>query len=69
MLEILVAIAAIVAMARIASADGHSALLWGLITFGLCAACLLIPLPLIRVGIAFGLALLAMFAYKIVANR
>ena len=39
-------------------------------TFGLVVACIvLIPLPLIRVGIAFAVAFLAMFTYKVVANR
>ena len=67
MLEIIVGIAAIVAMAKIADADDQSALLWGLITFALIVASLmLIPLPLIRVGIAFVVAIIAMIIYKVV---
>ena len=70
MFELLVCIAAIGAVVRVAVADNQSGLLWGLITFGLCAACVvMIPLAFIRVGIAFALALLAMFIYKVAANR
>ena len=70
MLEIFVCIATIVAMAKIASADDQSPLLWGLITFALVAACVvLIPLPFIRVGIAFVVAIAAMITYKVVSNR
>ena len=69
MFEIIMAIAAVVAMVRIASADGQSTTLWGLITFVLVVASLFIPLPFIRVGIAFVLAFGAMFSYKVVANK
>ena len=69
MFKIIVGIAAVVAMVRIASADNQSTTLWGLVTFMLVVASLFIPLPFIRVGIAFVLAFLAMFTYKVVANR
>jgi hypothetical protein len=67
--EIIMAIAAVAAMVKIASADNQSATLWGLVTFLLVVASLFIPLPFIRVGIAFVLAFVAMFTYKVVANR
>ena len=69
MFEIIMCIAVVVAMVRIASADGQSARLWGLITFLLVLASLFLPLPFIRVGIAFVVAFVAMFVYKVVANR
>ena len=69
MIEILIAVAAVTAMYRIASADDQSPLLWGAVTFGLCVLCLVIPLPMIRMGIAFALSFVAMIAYKVVASR
>lgn len=69
MLEIIVMVAAVVAIVRIASADDQSTVVWGFVTFGLCVLCLAIPLPLIRVGIAFALSFVAMILYKVVANR
>ena len=70
MLELIVGILAISAVVKIASADGQSGLLWGLVTFGLIVACMmLVPLPFLRVGLAGVLALVAMFGYKVVANR
>lgn len=69
MIEILIGIAAIVAMSRIASAENKSPVIWGAVTFGICVLCLAIPLPLIRMGIAFMLAFVAMTAQKIIASR
>ena len=69
MFEIIMAIAAVVAMVRIASAAGQSTALWGLVTFLLVVASLFLPLPFIRVGIAFIAAFVAMFTYKVVANK
>jgi len=46
-------------MFRFAESDRSEGLKWGAITFGLCLASFLIPLPFLRVllacGIAFGL--------------
>jgi hypothetical protein len=69
MLELLIAGAAIVAMVRIASAENMSSVIWGGITFGFCAACLFLPWPLVRMGIAFALAFATMTGYKIYASR
>jgi hypothetical protein len=70
MFEFIVGVMAIVAMVKIAYADDQSRLLWGAVTFGLIILCIgLIPLPFLRVGIAFILAFVAMTAYKVIANR
>jgi hypothetical protein len=70
MLELILAVMAIVAVVKIASADGQSGLLWGSVMFVLLVACIaLIPLPMLRIGIAGVLAFIAMFAYKVVANK
>ena len=70
MLELIVASAVVVAMVKIAGADDQSPLLWGGIAFLLTAACVvLIPLPFIRVGIAFALSFVAMIAYKVLKDR
>ena len=59
--------AAVVAMYRIADAEGRSGLAWGLITFTLCILCaFLIPLPLINVGMFLSFA--AMFAAKVASG-
>ena len=70
MFELLVCIAAIGAMVKIADADDRSPWMWGAITFLLVvASVVLVPWPFIRVGIAFGLAAVGMIAYKVVRNR
>jgi hypothetical protein len=59
MFEILFAVAATVAMGRFAEADRGEGLKWGAITFALCLASFIIPIPFLRIllacGIAFGL--------------
>jgi hypothetical protein len=70
MFELIVGFLAIGAMVKIADADNQSSLLWGAATFGLIVLCsILIPLPFLRIGIAFVLAFIAMTAYKVIANR
>jgi len=70
MFELIIGIMAIAAMVKVASADGQSGALWGFITFALCVACvLLIPLPFLRIGIAFFLAFIGMVVYKVAANK
>lgn len=69
MLELLLMIAAVVAMARIASADGHSPWLWGIVTVAACLASAVIPLPFVRVLIAFVVVFVAMMVYKGVKDR
>ena len=71
MFELIVGIAAIVAVVRIASADHQSPLLWGFVTFGLCVLSIMaMPgLPFIRIGVAGILAIVLMIGYKIWKDR
>ena len=70
MFELIIGVLAIVAVVKIASADGQNAALWGVVTFLCVAACVaLIPLPMLRVGIGAVIAFIAMFAYKVAANK
>jgi len=69
MFEIIVIVAACVAMYRIADSDGLSPWAWVGITLALCVASFVIPLPLVRVAVAAVLAFVGMIAYKVVANR
>ena len=59
MFEFILIIAAAIALGRFAENDRQEGLKWGAITFGLCLASLLIPIPFLRVliacGISFGL--------------
>jgi len=59
MFEFLLIIAASIAIGRVGESERGEGLKWGAITFGLCLASLLIPLPFLRVllacGVAFGL--------------
>ncbi len=49
-------------MAKIADADDKSGIIWGCITFALCLASLYIPLPFVRVFIAFAASFILMTA-------
>ena len=52
-------------MMRIADADGESTAKWGGITVGLVIASMMfIPLPLVRVAIAFAAAFVLMMIFK-----
>ena len=65
MLGIVMAVAAVVAMMRIADADGESAAKWGGITVGLIILSMMfVPLPLINVAIAFAVAFVLMMIFK-----
>lgn len=60
-------IAAVIVMAKAAEMEQRSASFWGGLTFVLCLGCgVLIPLPLLNVGIGFILSFLIMFAAKII---
>ncbi len=69
MFEIIVGVAVVVLLTRIADIDGQSAPLWGFITFALCVASLWIPLPFLRFVLAGVVAFIAMIVYKIIAER
>ena len=64
MIEIVLGIALCVVMGKIASADNQSPWVWGIVTFVLCAASLLIPLPFLRIGIAGAATFIGMIVYK-----
>ena len=65
MFEIMLAGAVVVAMVKIADADGQSAALWGVIALAITIACvMLIPLPLIRVVIALVVSFILMMIFK-----
>jgi hypothetical protein len=70
MIEIIMAVAAVVAMGRIADAEDQSQWAWVGITFALILLCfMLVPLPFVRIGAGFGLAFIGMIGYKVAANR
>ena len=64
MIEIGLGIAACVLMAKIASADDESPMIWGLATFALCFLSLFIPIPFIRILIAWGASFALMIVVK-----
>jgi hypothetical protein len=69
-LELIVAILLIVLMVKIANNDGQTGWVWGVITFFVTLVCMvLIPLPLLRVGVAGIAVFVGMIGYKTVANR
>ena len=49
-------IMATIGVSRMAEADRGEGFKWGAITFGLCLLSLLIPLPLLRILVAIGVA-------------
>jgi hypothetical protein len=69
MVEIALAIAACGAMAKIADADGRSSIVWGIIKFVICAASFAIPLPFLRVLLAFIVAFIVMMVAKVRSGR
>ena len=57
-------------MSKIASQDDQSVGLWVGITIFLCILCIaLIPLPFIRLGLAFLLSFLSMMGFKLYQMR
>jgi hypothetical protein len=69
MLELIGAIAVVVVMAKIASNDNQKTGLWVGISILIVAACIfLIPLPFLRLLIAFVACFVAMIGYKMATN-
>ncbi len=64
MIELVLAVIMIVAMAKIASADDLSPILWGVVAFVFCFLCMFIPFPFARILIAAVLTFAAMTVYK-----
>ena len=68
--EIIMIIAAVTAMAKIADAEDRSTLLWGGMTLALCIASLfVVPLPMVRIFLVFVFAFIMMIVAKIVGGR
>lgn len=70
MLEIVMIIAGVVLMYRIAEIEQRSGALWGGLTGLACIGSLFtIPLPLIRIGIVIVAAFIAMLVCRIVSGK
>jgi hypothetical protein len=69
MIEIVMAIAVVVAMVKIADMENQSPFLWGAVAIGFLVLCFAIPVPMLRVVVAGLLSYGAMFVYKVVANK
>jgi hypothetical protein len=64
-LELILAIVLIVAVVKVANIENRSPVLWGVITFLISAACVVvIPIPFLRIGVAFIAAFAAMMIMK-----
>jgi len=69
MIEIILGVVLCAGMAKIASADDQSGIVWGFVTFIILLGCLAIPIPYVRVLIAGGATFVAMIGWKAVADR
>lgn len=67
--ELILAIALIVAMVRIADVENMSPWLWGAVAFLILLGSGIIPIPYFRILVAGILSYGAMLTYKIVANK
>ncbi len=54
--ELILTIAAVVAISRMAETDRGEGFKWGAITLGLCVVSFFLPLPFLRVLLAIGIA-------------
>ena len=69
MFELILLVACCVGMYKIADADDKSGIIWACVTFALCMGCIaLIPLPFLRIFIAFILGFILMTASNIWSN-
>jgi hypothetical protein len=64
MFELILTIAAVIAIGRMAEADRGEGLKWGAITLVLCLASFLIPLPFLRILLACGVSFVLMTVMK-----
>ena len=69
MFEIILGIGVCVVMAKIASQDNESGVIWFCVTFALCLGASYSPLPFLRFLIAGGVAFGLMIAYKMIAKK
>ena len=69
-IELIIAVFAVVGMARIASADDQSPWVWGSVTVAIIVlSTMFLHWQFIRIIIAFAVAFGLMFAYKVAADR
>ncbi|MHC4673120.1 MAG: hypothetical protein ACYTF1_09725 [Planctomycetota bacterium] len=69
MLEIIMIIASVTIMAKVASMEGRSSLAWGGLTFLLCIGSIaVIPLPLLNILIGLVASFVLIFAMKMVQD-
>jgi len=68
MFEIILGIVICVFMAKIASADEHSPMIWFGVTFILCVGAVFIPLPYLRFLIAGVVSFGLMLGYKMLVK-
>lgn len=64
MIEIVVMIAIVALMMKIAEIEGLSTIIWGVVTFGICLLCLQIPLPYFRMLVGLGMSFVGMTLYN-----
>lgn len=64
MLELAMIVCAVISLMKIAEFDDLTTWVWGLIAVAACAGALMIPLPLIRIFVAWVLVLIGMFTYR-----
>lgn len=70
MLEIILIVVISAGIGRIASSDGQSGIIWGVVTAVLCLATTqFIPLPMLRLLIAAVAAFVLYIAYKVVLKK
>lgn len=69
MIELILGVVLCFGMAKIASADDLSGILWGFLTFLILLGCAMIPIPYVRVLIAGAAAFVGMIAWKTIADR
>lgn len=69
MIELVMAIAVVVVMVKVAEMENQSPFVWGGVAVAFLVLCFGIPLPMLRVVIAGVLSYAAMFVYKVVANK
>jgi hypothetical protein len=68
-IEVLVFFGVVGIIGGVANADDQRPLVWGGIALAVCLLSLLIPIPYVRLAIAFIVCFVAMFVYKIVMDR
>ena len=65
-IEIIMIVAAVIFMAKVADAEDRSGFAWGGLTLLLCLASLVIPLPFINIAIACAISFVTMIVVKAV---